>query len=100
MSTFLIQIAIYIVLICIIVFVSRTCRKLQAEKTALEVELQAQKANLAFMVRHAEELAQIKKDQKTTDQKITEAKTDEEIIDIINAVIASNNDRVRDDFPK
>lgn len=100
MSTFLIQIAIYIVLICIIVFVSRTCRKLQAEKTELEVELQAQKANLAFMVRHAEELAQIKEDQKTTDQKITEAKTDEEIIDIINAVIASNNDRVRDDFPE
>lgn len=100
MSPLLIQIAIYIVLICIIVFVSRTCRKLQAEKTELEVELQAQKANLAFMVRHAEELAQIKKDQKTTDQKITEAKTDEEIIDIINAVIASNNDRVRDDFPE
>ena len=100
MSTFLIQIAIYIVLICIIVFVSRTCRKLQTEKTELEVELQAQKANLAFIVRHAEELAQIKKDQKTTDQKITEAKTDEEIIDIINAVIASNNDRVRDDFPE
>lgn len=100
MSTFLIQIAIYIVLICIIVFVSRTCRKLQAEKTELEVELQAQKANLAFMVRHAEELAQINKDQKTTDQKIAEAKTDEEIIDIINTVIASNNDRVRDDFPE
>ena len=100
MSTLLIQIAIYIVLICIIVFVSMTCRKLQAEKTKLEVELQAQKANLAFMVRHAEELAQIKKDQKTTDQKIAEAKTDEEIIDIINAVIASNNDRVRDDFPE
>lgn len=100
MSTLLIQIAIYIVLICIIVFVSRICRKLQAEKTALEVELQALKANLAFMVRHAEELAQIKKDQKTTDQKIAEAKTDEEIIDIINAVIASNNDRVRDDFPE
>lgn len=100
MSTLLIQIAIYIVLICIIVFVSRTCRKLQAEKTTLEVELQAQKANLAFMVRHAEELAQIKKDQKTTGQKIAEAKTDEEIIDIINAVIASNNDRVRDDFPE
>jgi len=99
-STLLIQAAIYIVLICIIVFVSRTCRKLQAEKTELEVELQAQKANLVFMVRHAEELAQIKKDQKTTDQKITEAKTDEEIIDIINAVIASNNDRVCDDFPE
>ena len=59
-----------------------------------------QNENMKFLLKHAEELKQIEKDQKTTDQKIAEAKTDEEIIDIINAVIASNNDRVRDDFPE
>jgi len=90
----IIEALVIIVLICIIIIVSKCCRKLQTEKTELDAELSKQKSNSVYLYKHAEELAQIKKDEKKIDKKIDGAKSDEEIYNIINSIVSANNDRV------
>lgn len=83
------------VLFFILYVVGRICKKLQAENTELQMENEKQKNTIIDMYRHAEELAQIQKDKSEVNQKINEAKTDEEIREIINSIVRSNNNRVR-----
>lgn len=61
----------------------------------LQEELEAQQKNLISLYKHAEEIAAIEKDKSKTDQKIEEAKSDEEVLDIINTIVSINNNRVR-----
>ena len=61
----------------------------------LEGELEQAKTNIAYLYRNAKEIAKIEKDEKKVSEEIKNAKSDEEIFDIINTVIAANNDRVR-----
>jgi len=61
----------------------------------LQEELEAQQKNLINLYKHAEEIAAIEKDKSKTDQKIEEAKSDEEVLDIINTIVSINNNRVR-----
>ena len=61
----------------------------------LQEELEAQQKNLINLYKHAEEIAAIEKDKSKTDQNIEEAKSDEEILDIINTILSINNNRVR-----
>lgn len=73
----------------------KTLRKKNDEISALKSELNKQKEVTVELYKHAAEIAKIEKQKDKTNQKINEAKTDEEIIDIINSVIDANNDRVR-----
>ena len=63
----------------------------------LELSLLSAKRSLASVLQHIEELSKIRKDDKEMSVKISEAKSDEEVFDIIDAIISANNDRVRDD---
>lgn len=94
MSTILILILIIIVLLLVIIVTAKICRKLQEDKSKLEIELSRQKSNAVYLVKHAEELAQIQKDEKVIENKIDGAKSDEEILNIINTIIDANNSRL------
>ena len=50
-----------------------------------------QNENMKFLLKHAEELKQIEKDENITEKQIEEAKTDEEIFCIIDAIVSHNN---------
>ena len=50
-----------------------------------------QNENMKFLLKHAEELKQIEKDENITEKQIEEAKTDEEIFFIIDAIVSHNN---------
>ena len=86
-----------IALICFMAtyLVAHWCRKLQEENKDLKAEIEKQQATIVDMYKHAEELAQIHQDKSEVDQKINEAKTNEEISEIINGIIAANNSKLR-----
>lgn len=90
--TLLIAIA---VLILIIFVIGHICKGLQEENTKLKDENTQQKATIVEMYHHAEELAQIQQDKSDVNKKINEAKTDEEITGIINSIVHTNNDKLR-----
>lgn len=67
---------------------------LNDELKTTKAELEKQKANCIYLVKHAQELAKVETSEDSIDHAIEEAKTDEEVIDIINTVINANNNRV------
>lgn len=92
---------LYLVIIALIamlagvVYVSiKSMQKAKADRIKYENEIASLKKNIAQLVHHAEELAEIKHDQKETESALQEAKTDEEIADIVAAVINANNSRM------
>lgn len=66
----------------------------------LKEQLIGEQEKIGYMMRHIEELARIKKDEKTINEKIEGAKTDEEVADIVTAIILANNERVQNDKKK
>jgi predicted Holliday junction resolvase-like endonuclease len=91
----LIEAAVIAVLILLLVIVSKTLSSLKKENKRLEGELEQAKTNIAYLYRNAKEIAKIEKDEKKFSEEIKNAKTDEEIFNVVNAVIAANNNRVR-----
>lgn len=71
-------------------------QELVDENNKLHVDIEMQQENLVQLFKHSVEIAEIEKNRKETDQDICGAKSNEEILDIINTVLRSNNDRVRD----
>jgi predicted Holliday junction resolvase-like endonuclease len=61
----------------------------------LETQLAEQKKNVNYLMNHLEEILKIKADEKTVSEKIEGAKTDEEIADIVSAIVSANNNRVQ-----
>lgn len=50
-----------------------------------------QNENMKFLLKHAEELKKIEKEENITQKQIEEAETDEEIFFIIDAIVSHNN---------
>ena len=61
----------------------------------LERELKLKEMNISYLFKHAEELATIVDYNSELKGKIAGAKTDEEVNNIISAIISANNDRVQ-----
>jgi len=91
----LIEAAVIIFLILVLVIVIKSLNSLKKENKRLEGELEQAKTNIAYLYRNAKEIAKIEKDEKKVAEEIKNAKSDEEIFDIVNTVIAANNSRVR-----
>lgn len=90
----LIETIAIVVLIVIVVFMSKMFRSLQEEKNRLEVELSKQKSNVVYLYRNAQEIAKIAKSEKKMSEEIKDAKTDEEIFNVVNTILNLNNSRV------
>ena len=95
MTPWLVCFALLVILIGAVYATTKTLKAKADEIKRLEGELQKQKQNMAYLVQHAEEIAKIEKDQDKVQEEIRNAKSDEEVADIINAIININNSKLR-----
>lgn len=93
-------ITLIVILIAAIVEISKQQKETKCRITELERELANKEINISYLVKHSQELANILQNNTEIQNKIDEAKTDEEINDIVAAVIAANNDRVQNNKAK
>ena len=96
-----ITITIIIALAVLLVIFGASIQSLWKKNKALKNQVEAYKienkdlqTNIAYLVKHAEEIQKIQKDADEISNKIKGAKTDEEISDIVSAIISANNDRL------
>ena len=90
-------IALFVLLIIFGAGLQSLWKKNKALKNQVEgykIENKDLQTNIAYLVKHAEEIQRIQKEADEISNKINGAKTDEEISDIVSAIISANNDRV------
>ena len=85
----------FVIVLLLLIVISKYLIKEKKETKKLQEELATQQQNIITLYKHAEEIAEIEKDKNRTDRVIEEAKSDEEVLDIINTIVAVNNGRVR-----
>lgn len=79
-----------------IVYVTvKSNKKLKNENKQLSGKIEQLNTNIAYLVKHSQELAQIHKEKEKTFERIEEARTDEEIADIVSIIVNANNQRVQ-----
>ena len=103
MNTFSIVLTVAVVFLIMASVIHSLFQKLKDLKKVvkeLESELADKEINISYLVKHSQELASILQKNSEVQNKINEAKTDEEINDIVAAVIAANNDRVQNNKAK
>jgi len=86
----------FLVVFFLLIVVAKYLVKERKETKELKEKVETQQQNLVELYKHAEEIAEIQKDKSRTDNVIEEAKSDEEVLDIINTIVAINNNRVSD----
>lgn len=95
---------IIVILICILIivflgvviyFLLKNKKELKKEISQLTSELYKSNQNAVRLAEYIEKVQKIESDEKTTNEKIKEAKTDEEIMDLIAGIVSNNNSRVR-----
>lgn len=100
MTSVLIMGILFFIVCLLLCFLSIEWRKQIRINAELKEEVARQKSNCAYLVRHMEELALIDTDEGKTAQKIREAKSDEEIAQIVSAIVARNNSKLQDTTKK
>ena len=91
MNSTLCMVAIIAVLASAVFVLFRLWRKERNTAKELRAENKKKDANIAHLYRHAEELAEIKKNSGEKYRRLEDAKTDEEIAAVVAAVVAGNN---------
>ena len=69
-------------------------RELKQKVEAFQIENENLQQNIAYLMKHTEEIQKIKNEADKISEKINGAKSDEEISDIVSAIISANNDRL------
>ena len=82
------MLAIIVILAAVVWVEFKQIKKLNERKKALEASYHDAQANIAYLVKHQKEIAEIKTAEGGKLGEIAEAKTDEEIFEIVNSVIA------------
>lgn len=97
MKTF-IYVGLVLIFFSLVCFIFLKLYLAEKKKTKeLKDEIDKQKHNVAFLVRNAEAMQSIRNEKERVVNQIVEAKTDEEIADIVGAIVDANNSRVRND---
>ena len=94
-TPWLVSFALFVILAFVVYAAIKSLRKKDQEIKHLEGEVQKQKQNMAYLVKHGQEIADIEKEQDKIQEEIKNAKSDEEVADIINAIININNSKLR-----
>lgn len=94
-TPWLVCFALFLITAFVVYVAIKSYKKNRDEIKRLEGEVQKQKQNMAYLVKHTEEIATIAKDQDKVQEEIRNAKSDEEVADIINAIININNAKLR-----
>ena len=87
---------IILILISSIVVLYKRNKEIEYKVSQLERDLKLKEMNIAYLFKHAEELVMIMDHNQELSSKIAGAKTDEEVNNIIAAIISANNERVSD----
>ena len=69
-------------------------KELKQKVEAFQIENGNLQQNIAYLMKHTEEITKIKNEAEKISEKINGAKSDEEISDIVGAIISANNDRL------
>lgn len=95
LTPWLVCVALLLTLVSVVYVAIKTSKAQKKEIKTLTARLESQKVIAENLVKHSEELSKIKGDKEEVAQKISEAKTDEEVNEIINNLVRDNNNRVR-----
>ena len=88
-------IIIIIALIAIIIGVVNAALNQKKKAKDLEGIIELKNKTIAYLYQNAKEVAEINADKDEKQEDLSNAKTDEEVADIITSVVNANNDRVR-----
>lgn len=86
---------IYLILVLIIVVISVFLVFCVKKNAKLKDQNKKLSDNLKSVLKYSELITELKQKENSINLKIMEAKTDEEIINIISELLTSNNNRVR-----
>ena len=96
-TIYLVFIAVIITLIGVIYVLVKDKKSLNREILSLKNALSSARQNIIQLTDYIEKLRKIKKENGKLSDKIRNAKTDEEIYNVIADIISDNNDRVQND---
>ena len=96
-TVILVFIAVIAIMGGVIYCLIRDRKKQKDEIKELKNIINSEKKNMEQLSEYISKLDNIRKDEKEIADKIKEAKTDEEVHNIINDIIALNNSRVQND---
>ena len=99
MNTLTIVLAVAVVILILVACIHTLWTRNKMQKNKIEVledEIKSLKSDIAYLVKHLEEISRIKNEADKISDKINGAKTDEEVADIVSVIISANNDRVQD----
>jgi predicted Holliday junction resolvase-like endonuclease len=96
-TIYLVFIAVIITLIGVIYVLVKDKKSLNREILSLKNALSSARQNVIQLTDYIEKLRKIKKENGKLSDKIKNAKTDEEIYNVIADIISDNNDRVQND---
>ena len=82
------MLAIIVIFAAVVWVEFKQIKKLNERKKALEASYRDAQRNISYLVKHQKEIAEIKTAEGEKLEEIAEAKTDEEIFEIVNSVIA------------
>ena len=101
MTNFIITLFVVIaLLVVLLLYISNVAKNDRKELKLVKEELTAEKERVGYLMRHLEEITAIKNKEQTIQKKIEKAETDEEISDILSAIINANNGRVQNNKTK
>ena len=93
-----ITISLIIIIICLVTLLFGIIKKAIDQKNEikdLKFEIQKQEKVVAAFMKYVDKIKEITTDEKNISQKINEAESDEEISNIVSAIIHANNNRVQ-----
>ena len=91
----------FIFLLCVVCYcLAKMCIKAKKEIRKLESNLNDQKRNIDYLIKHAEEIASVQQARKDWEKELREAKSDEEVVHIISTIIDANNKRMQESEKK
>lgn len=93
-----ILLVILFILIIALIIATRLYRKEKKERLQVENRVILLKKNIRILKNHSKAIKEIKNQKADIDIKIKEARTDEEVDNIIADILKSNNDRVSDTY--
>ena len=91
----LILIAIIAIMGGVIFALIRDIKSLKKENAETKNRLESARVNIEHLSKYIDDLLKIKSDEKSVSQKIKEAKSDEEVFNIIADIVGANNNRVQ-----
>ena len=96
MTTFFaILIVILSIETCVLILLGKLTRQVHDENRELKEQAETQKRHVSALLEHEKYLVGLFKDKSKIAEEIKEAKTDEELENIIAQLVARNNDKLR-----